>query len=103
MMKDANFVLIQGWMRSKLNLKGNDLLVFAIIYGFSQDCEHVYSGGRTYLAEWCGATKDGISKNLKSLVEKDFIRKETEIINNVTFCRYWVNPRIIPTLNCPQI
>ena len=32
--KDENFIMIQGWMVNMLNLKGNELLVYAIIYGF---------------------------------------------------------------------
>ena len=32
-----NYVAIQGWMITDLNLKGNDLLIYAVIYGFSQD------------------------------------------------------------------
>ena len=29
-----NYVVVQGWMCNELDLKGNDLLVFALIYGF---------------------------------------------------------------------
>ena len=34
--KNENYVVIQGWMVNELNLKGNDLMVYAIIYGFTQ-------------------------------------------------------------------
>ena len=33
------YISIQGWMVEELNSKGNDLLVYAIIYGSSQDNE----------------------------------------------------------------
>ena len=36
-MKSDNYIVIQGWMVNELNLKGNDLLVFALIYGFTRD------------------------------------------------------------------
>ena len=98
MLKSTNFLTIQGWMRTKLGLKGNDLLVYAIIYGFSQDDDQVFSGSLKYLAEWTGATKEGVRKNLKSLLDKDLIRKETEVKNNITFCKYWVNPRMVPVM-----
>ena len=52
-MKDTNFISIQGWMRTELNLSGNELLVYAIIYGFSQDGESKFTGSRQYLADWC--------------------------------------------------
>ena len=31
------FVTIQSFMRSELGLKGNELIAYALIYGFSQD------------------------------------------------------------------
>ena len=97
MLKNTNYVTIQGWMRKELGLKGNELLVFAIIYGFSQlEDEQVFSGTIRYLAEWTGATKEGIRKNLNSLVSKELIHKDTKLINGFTFCEYWVNPRVIP-------
>ena len=37
--KRSNFVIIQGWMITDLKLKGNQLMIFAAIYGFSQDGE----------------------------------------------------------------
>lgn len=75
-MQERNFVTIQGWMRTELDLKGNDLLVYAIIYGFSQTSEQKFTGSLQYLADWCGATKQGIQKNLKSLIDKGLIKKE---------------------------
>ena len=32
--KNENFIAIQGWMINELQLKGNDLIVYALIYGF---------------------------------------------------------------------
>jgi len=86
--KSTNYVNIQGWMVTDLHLKGNDLLVYAIIYGFTQDGEQWFEGSRQYLAEWCNSTTRGISKNLDSLVKKGYILKETVMINNVRFCKY---------------
>ena len=74
-MQNENYIMIQGWMRNELNLKGNDLLVFAIIYGFSQLEGHRFNGNLQYLADWCGATKQGIAKNLKNLIDRGLIEK----------------------------
>ena len=71
MIQGKNFVTIQGWMRTELNLKGNELIVYAVIYGFSQTEEQWYTGSLQYLADWCGATKQGVLKNLKSLTDGD--------------------------------
>lgn len=85
-----NFIMIQGWMINELKLKGNDLMVYAIIYGFSQAENQCYNGSLQYLADWCGSSKQGIMKNLKSLLEKQLIVKEEIIKNNVKFCEYRV-------------
>ena len=87
--KDENFITIQGWMVNKLELKGNELMVYAIIYGFSQTEDQVFNGSLQYLADWTNSTKQGVSKNLKSLVEKNYIGKKEKYINGVKFCEYY--------------
>lgn len=87
-MNADNYITIQGWMRTDLDLKGNELLVYAIIYGFSQAENQVFNGSLQYLADWCGATKQGILKNLKSLIDKNLITKNETIVNGVKYCEY---------------
>lgn len=77
--KDTNFVTIQGWMRTKLNLKGNELLAYAAIYGFSQIAGAKFAGSRKYLAEWCGCSTATIDRTLISLVDKGLISKTSHI------------------------
>lgn len=88
-MKNDNYIVVQGWMVNELHLKGNELLVYAIIYGFSQDGEGRFTGSLQYLADWTNATKQGVMKNLKSLCEKKYICKEEKIINGVKFVKYY--------------
>jgi predicted transcriptional regulator len=71
-----------------LELKGNELLIYACIYGFSQAENQVFSGSLQYLADWTNSTKQGVTKCLKSLVEKGFIVKTDRVINGVKFCEY---------------
>ena len=86
---NENYIVIQGWMINDLDIKGNELIVYAIIYGFSQTEGQVFSGSLQYLANWTRSTKQGISKNLKSLVEKGYIVKNDKYINGVKFCEYY--------------
>ena len=79
-MNDENFITIQGWMRTKLKLKGNDLLVYAIIYSFSQTDNQKFTGSLQYLADWCGASKQGIQKNLKNLIDLGYVEKDESTI-----------------------
>lgn len=90
--RDNNFVAIQGWMITKLGLKGNALIVYAIIYGFSQDGRTHFTGSLQYLADWTSTTKPGVHKILRSLANKGFIEKKDKLINNVKFCEYYVTP-----------
>lgn len=73
--KDNNFIAIQGWMRTRLNLKGNELLIYALIYGFSQDGNSRFTGSRKYIAEWCGCSLDTVDRSLSSLVGKGLLAK----------------------------
>ncbi len=86
--KDANFIAIQGWMRTKLNLKGNELLIYALIYGFSQDGNSKFTGTRRYIAEWCGCSMRTVDNTLGSLVAKKLIVKHEEYVNGVRTCEY---------------
>lgn len=87
--KRENYITVQGFMIKDLKLKGNELLIYAIIYGFSQAENQVFSGSLQYLADWTNSTKQGVIKNLKSLTEKGFIVKQEKTINGVKFCEYY--------------
>ena len=90
MINRDNYINIQGWMVTDLGLKGNELLIYAIIYGFTQDGEHKFKGSLNYLASWTNSTKQGMIKALKKLIEKNLIVKEEFWENNVKFCEYYV-------------
>lgn len=87
--KDGKYILIQSFMVKELNLKGNELLIYAIIYGFSQDEETKFSGSLKYLADWTNSTKQGVIKCLKSLESNSLIHKLEIIKNGVKFCEYY--------------
>lgn len=75
MIKDENFVNKQGWMLNKLGLKGRELEVYSIIYGFSQIENQMFTGSIDYLAEWEGCSRRTIERVLKKLVFKNYIIK----------------------------
>ena len=83
-----NFYVVQGWMVSDLGLKGNELAVYAIIYGFSQADGEWFSGSLNYLTDWTNLSKQAIINVLKSLVKNDLIEKREQIIHGVKFCSY---------------
>lgn len=75
MIRDNNYISIPGWAVTKLGLKGNDLLVYSIIYGFSQTPGTYFSGSINYLAEWTNSSPQGVHKNLNNLLDKGVIIK----------------------------
>ena len=74
-LKSENYVTILGWMITELKLKGNELLIYALIYNFSQAEDQMFIGNLQYLADWCCATKQGVSKNLNNLIKKGYVQK----------------------------
>ena len=78
-------------MITKLKLKGNELLVFALIHGFSQDGESRFKGSLRYLIEWTGLDKSTVIKLLKQLVDKQYINKFEYKKNKVRYCEYTSN------------
>lgn len=89
--KPENHIVIQGWMRTELNLGGNELMTYAIIYGFSQDGESKFTGSRQYLADWCGCSVRTIQSVLNSLSDRGLITKYEQTINEVKHCSYVAN------------
>ena len=91
MVKNENYITIQGWMINELGLKGNSLIIYATIYGFSQTNGCEFTGSANYLAEWCGCSRQTVMTTLNKLVANDLIIKREEFRNNVKFCSYSVN------------
>lgn len=97
--KDNNFITIQGWMRTQLNLSGNELIAMALIYGFSQDGESSFIGSMSYIADWIGVSRKTAERAVKSLVEKGYIKKTDVVRNNVKFCNYAVTDSVLNVKN----
>lgn len=98
-MDDNAFYVTFGWMRNRLGLDGFELDAYAVIYGFTQDGTTYYHGGLKYLMDVLGCSKSTMLRTLNSLVEKDIIKKYTNIINNVTYANYCVNYDLLRFLN----
>lgn len=87
--KDGNYFVVQSFMVKDLKLKGNELLVYAIIYGFSQAENQTFTGSLQYLADWTNSTKQGVMNALKSLQAKGYIEKNEYMLNGVKFVEYY--------------
>lgn len=80
-----------SWMVSDLNLSGNELLIFALIYGFCQDGDSEFYGSRRYIADMFNISLPTVDKAIKNLISKQFIIKQHLNINNVSYNTYKVS------------
>lgn len=94
--KPESYVVVPAFATNDLHLKGNELLVFSVIWGFSQDGSSWFKGSRGYLADWCGASKGTVDNVLAKLAEKGLVEKRSRIENGVTLCDYRVPQDFCP-------
>ena len=78
MIGTLNFYTVQGWMVSELHLTGNELLAYAVIYGFSQDGASAFRGTLAYIAEWLGCSKSSAHRTLRRLTERGLIEASAD-------------------------
>ena len=103
LIKNENFIIIQGWMITDLHLSGNELLIYAAIFGFSQDGKSDFEGSRQYLAEWCNASISTVGRCLKSLIDKGLIEQVYHSVDNQTVMyKAYIDPRVKMTLASGQ-
>lgn len=85
------YFVITEEMRTSLGLKGNELLVFAIINGYSQSQQGCFYGSLAYLQELTGAaSKRTIITTLQDLVAKGHIVKREMMVDGVRRVLYTV-------------
>ena len=87
-MNRDNYVLVMGWMVTELGLKGNELIIYAIIYGFSQVEGQHFKGSLKYIMKWTNLTKQSVINCLNSLQDKGYIKKHVKYVKGIKFCEY---------------
>lgn len=90
-MKKFDYIVIQAPMISELGLKGNSLLLFAMIHGFSKDGVNRYRASLKDMCEWLCTSKSAISPTLNALVEAGYINKHDVVDNGLSKPEYTTN------------
>jgi predicted transcriptional regulator len=90
-MKNNNYINVIGWMANDLNLKSNELLIYAMVFGFSQDGKTKFTGSLTYICNTLNLSRNTVIKVLKSLEKKELVLKTQTSTNNITYNSYTVN------------
>jgi len=57
------------------DLRGSELLAYALVWGFSQDGESTFHGSAEYVARWCKVSRQQAVAILRSLTEKGYLLK----------------------------
>lgn len=86
-MKNENYITIQGWMVNELKLTGNDLICYALIYGFTQNGDY-WDKSSSYMCGWLGVSKRSVLEILKRLTDTGCIERKEFVVNGVKFCKY---------------
>ena len=97
----SNYIVVQSWMVGELGLKGNRLLVYAIIYGFSQTEQQVCTCGIEYFRAWTNSSKQGVLNTLDSLESDGLIESLKGIGGDKRKVAYRVVYPIIGKENLP--
>lgn len=77
LVRSDNHVTIDGWMINELELSGSELIVYGLIWGFSQTENQWCTASQAYIARWANISTRGLRKILDKLEEKGLLIKET--------------------------
>lgn len=87
-MRKDGYVVVQPWMVTDYNLKSNELLVYALIWGFSQDEQSCFYGSVSYIMDYFSLSKNTVLSALGGLEKKGLLRKWSEPVNGRPTNRY---------------
>ena len=96
-------IVITSAMIEVLDLKGNELLAFAMINGYSQNRQGAFLGSISYIAYTLNVTPKTVVNTLNSLVEKGMIDKVETRLNNVRRSEYLVSEEAMKKLHRPYV
>ena len=86
-----NTFSLSPWMNVILGLKGNDLIVFSVVYSITRTGESTYYGGTRYIVDMFGLHKSSVLSSLKDLTEDEYLIKIEKYINGVPLPEYKAN------------
>lgn len=87
-MTRQRYITIQEWMLG-LGIGGNDLLAYALVFGFCQDGKSCFQGSYEYIARWLGCEHRTVRRIVARLVELGLLHKEERYVNGVKFCNLY--------------
>jgi len=94
------FINVPRFAESVLNLKGVELLVYSVIYNFSQLEKRngrwiylgSYYGSYATLADMVNATRGGVFKCIQNLLKAGYIIRQEVFKNGEKYCKFYAVP-----------
>lgn len=86
--KKQSYITVLDWMVEKYHLHGNDLLTYALIYGFSQDGDSEYKGSFAYICKWLEVDRGTAIRIINRLISRGLVSKRQELVNGKATNRY---------------
>ena len=80
--REETFIIIPKWMREELDLKGNELLIYALIFDRSNAGKCWFTTQHKYFSEWCGCSRQSVISTINNLVNKELITKRKDYDEN---------------------
>ena len=71
--RSDNHITIDGWMLNELGLSGAELIIYAVIYGFSQADDTWCTASQAYIAAWAGVSTRAMISAVNRLEEKGYV------------------------------
>lgn len=102
--KKQSYIVVLDWMVEKYHLKGNELLAYALIYGFSQDEESEYKGSYSYICKWLSIDRATAIRILNRLESKGLLTKRQELVGGKATNRYIAETpeAVVPVAKCDR-
>lgn len=88
------YIMVYQFMCEEMGLKGGELLIYALIYGYSVSGNGVYKGNVAQICRRTGLKERSAHECLTSLVAKGYITKEKTPIMTPNI--YRINLRRVP-------
>ena len=77
-MSKEYYINILSWMIQDLKLSGNELILYAMIHGYSQNGEGEYYGSQRYISKALLISLPTANSLINKLINKGLVRKTSE-------------------------
>ena len=74
---DIDYIIIQPWMMQDMHLNGKDLLLYALVHGYSRkESGNICRYSKDYFAKWLQCRKDNVDRQIKRVIGSGIIKEQ---------------------------